>query len=230
MCYPPVSITDWRFFIVKTELVFILDRSGSMTGLESDTIGGYNAMIERQKKEPGEALVTTVLFDDEYELLHERRDIREIRPITAADYYVRGCTALLDAIGRTVSRVIAAQEGDADESRPEKVLFVITTDGLENASREYDSARVKRLVERVQSERGWEFIFLGANMDAIKVAGSMGISADRAATYSADPEGTRRNYAAVCAEASRIRANAAPRASWKADIEGYAKSRRGREK
>lgn len=211
---------------MKTELVFVLDRSGSMCGLESDTIGGYNGLLEKQKKEPGRALVTTVLFDDRYEVLHDRADLADLAPITAADYYVRGCTALLDAMGLTIQRIAAAQGEDAPEDRPEKTLFVITTDGLENASREYDCARVRQMVERAQRERGWEFLFLGANMDAISVAGKMGISADRAVTYSADPAGTRVNYDAVCAAASCVRASRPLEKEWKADIERYVRERR----
>lgn len=211
---------------MKTELVFVLDRSGSMCGLESDTIGGYNGLLEKQKKEPGRALVTTVLFDDRYEVLRDRADLADLAPITAADYYVRGCTALLDAMGLTIQRITAAQGEDAPEDRPEKTLFVITTDGLENASREYDCARVRQMVERAQRERGWEFLFLGANMDAISVAGKMGISADRAVTYSADPAGTRVNYDAVCAAASCVRASRPLEKEWKADIERYVRERR----
>ena len=211
---------------MKTELVFVLDRSGSMCGLESDTIGGYNGLLEKQKKEPGQALVTTVLFDDRYEVLHDRIDLADLAPITAADYYVRGCTALLDAMGLTIQRIAAAQGKDAPKDRPEKTLFVITTDGLENASREYDCARVRQMVERAQRERGWEFLFLGANMDAISVAGKMGISADRAVTYSADPAGTRVNYDAVCAAASCVRASRPLEKEWKADIERYVRERR----
>lgn len=146
---------------MKTELVFVLDRSGSMSGLESDTIGGFNSLLEKQKKEPGKALVTTVLFDDRYEVLHDRTYLERIVPITGADYYVLGCTALLDAIGLTIQRISQAQERDVSAEWPEKTLFVITTDGMENASREYDHARVRRMVERAGEEKGWEFLFLG---------------------------------------------------------------------
>ena len=213
---------------MKTELVFVLDRSGSMSGLERDTIGGFNSLLEKQKKEPGKALVTTVLFDDRYEVLHDRADLEQLAPITGADYYVRGCTALLDAIGLTIQRISQAQERDAPAERPEKTLFVITTDGMENASREYDHARVRRMVERAVGEKGWEFLFLGANIDAISVAGRVGISADRAVTCSADPDGTRMNYDAVCAAASSVRASRPLAKDWKAEIERYVRERRQR--
>ena len=213
---------------MKTELVFILDRSGSMCGLENDTIGGFNALLEKQKKEPGQALVTTVLFDDRYEVLHDRIFVDRIAPITAADYYVRGCTALLDAIGRTIQRVSAAQRNDAPKERPEKTLLAVTTDGLENASQEYNYAQVRDLVERTEKEQGWEFLFLGANMGAISVASRMGISADRAVTYSPDSAGTRANYDAVCAAASSIRASQPLTKKWKADIEQYVRRRQRR--
>ena len=150
-----------------TELVFILDRSGSMSGLESDTIGGYNGMLEKQKGIEGEAFVTTVLFDDQYEILHDHIDIRKVDPVSEKEYYVRGTTALLDAIGKTINKIANAAGSD-------KVLFVITTDGMENASREYDYEQVRKMIER-QKEKGWEFIFLGANIDAAKTAGKCGI-------------------------------------------------------
>lgn len=179
----------------RTELVFILDRSGSMSGLESDTIGGYNAMLEKQKKEAGEATVTTVLFDDQYELLHDRIDLKGIAPITDREYYVRGCTALLDAIGKTIQKIANVQKHTSSENRADKVLFVITTDGMENASREYTYDKIRALVERQKQEYGWEFLFLGANIDAISTARRFGIGADRAVNYHADSQGTRLNYA-----------------------------------
>lgn len=180
-----------------TELVFILDRSGSMGGLEGDTIGGYNAMLAKQRAAAGEARITTVLFDDRYELLHNRADIRSAVPITEREYFVRGSTALLDAIGRTIDTLIRAQRNADREHRAERVIFVITTDGMENASREYDSARVKAMIERQKNRYGWEFLFLGANIDAIETAGRFGIASNLAQNYCADEEGTRLNYRAM---------------------------------
>lgn len=210
----------------RTELVFILDRSGSMAGLEADTIGGYNAMLEKQKKEVGEATVTTVLFDDQYELLHDRIDLQGIRPITDREYYVRGCTALLDAIGKTIQKIASVQRHTAPEQRADKVLFVITTDGMENASREYTYEKIHALVERQKREYGWEFLFLGANIDAIGTAKRFGIGADRAVNYHADSEGTRLNYQVVSDTVSCMRAGAPIAANWKERIEEDFKSRK----
>jgi len=173
-----------------TELVFIVDRSGSMSGLESDTIGGFNALLKEQQGVEGDAIVTTVLFDDKYELLHDRVDIKGVKPLTCKDYTVRGSTALLDAIGKTINKVRSAQKGTAEEYRAEKVMFVIITDGHENASCEYTSGWIKWRVERQKLKYGWEFIFVGANMDAIAEAAKIGISSDRAANYNADSIGT----------------------------------------
>lgn len=211
-----------------TELVFILDRSGSMAGLESDTIGGYNAMLKKQKAEAGEAIVTTVLFDDDYQLLHDRIDIRGIKPITEKDYYVRGSTALLDALGRTISKIGNAQRHTSDELRAERVLFVITTDGMENASREYSYAKIRHMVERQQHKYGWEFIFLGANIDAFDTAGRMGIRADRTANYHADSMGTELNFAAVSEAVTQIRGQKIIREDWKACIDADYRSRKGK--
>ncbi len=202
-----------------TELVFILDKSGSMSGLESDTIGGYNAMLKKQQEEPGEALVTTVLFDDNYVLLHDRRNIKGIRPIGEKDYYVGGRTALLDAIGRTIHKIENARKQTAQEQRADKVMFVITTDGMENASREYSMEKVRAMIERQKEEYGWEFIFLGANIDAIATAARFGISANRAANYHADREGTRLNYEALSNIVSELRAGGTLADSWKAEID-----------
>lgn len=203
----------------RTELVFILDRSGSMAGLEADTIGGYNAMLEKQKKEAGEATVTTVLFDDKYELLHDRIDLKGIAPITDREYYVRGCTALLDAIGKTIQKIANAQKHTAPAQRADKVLFVITTDGYENASREYSYDQIRRMVEREKTEYGWEFLFLGANIDAISTARRFGIGADRAVNYHADSQGTQLNYQVVSETVSCMRAGAPIAADWKKRIE-----------
>lgn len=202
-----------------TELVFILDKSGSMSGLESDTIGGYNAMLKKQQEEQGEAIVTTVLFDDNYELLHDRINIKGIRPITEKDYFVGGSTALLDAIGKTINKIDNAQQHTAEEHRADKVMFVITTDGMENASHEYNYEKIKNMVERQKEKYGWEFIFLGANIDAISTAARFGISSDRAANYNADKEGTRLNYEAVSHVVSELRANKTITESWKEKID-----------
>lgn len=202
----------------RTELVFILDRSGSMTGLESDTIGGYNAMLAKQKQEEGEAVVTTVLFDDRYELLHDRIAIQGVAPMTDRQYYVRGTTALLDAIGRTIQKIANVQRNTAPEQRADKVLFVITTDGYENASKEYSREQIKAMVEREQEKFGWEFLFLGANIDAIATAGQFGIRPERAVDYHADSEGTAVSYEAISGAASALRAGAPIPASWKDEV------------
>ncbi len=177
-----------------TELVFILDRSGSMGGMENDTIGGFNSMLRKQQAGPGACRITTVLFDHEYEVLHDRIDLGAIRPITEREYFVRGQTALLDAVGKTINKIGAVQKNTAESYRAEKVLFIITTDGMENASREFDYDGVKSLVERQKSEFGWEFIFLGANIDAIAVADRFGIARNRAQNFHNDSEGIARNY------------------------------------
>jgi uncharacterized protein YegL len=195
-----------------------------MSGLESDTIGGYNAMLEKQKKQAGEAVVTTVLFDDNYELLHDRIAIKGIRLITEKEYFVRGSTALLDAVGKTIKKIDSAQNNTADEEKAEKVIFVITTDGMENASKEYTHILIKRMIER-QKSLGWEFIFLGANIDAEKTAADLGIEADRAANYHADGAGTKLNYAAVCNFISNVREDKIADASWKESLEEDFKKR-----
>jgi len=202
-----------------TELVFILDRSGSMGGLESDTIGGYNTMLEKQKKEAGEVIITTVLFDDRYELLHDRINLRGITPITSKEYFVRGSTALLDAIGKTINKIGNVQKHTAEDERAEKVLFVITTDGLENASREFSYEKIRQMIEHQKSKYGWEFIFLGANIDAISVAERIGINKDRAANFHADSEGTSLNYQVMSETVSHLRANIPINADWKKRID-----------
>ncbi len=209
-----------------TELVFILDKSGSMGGLESDTIGGFNSLIAKQQKEEGEALVSTVLFSDQSFVLHDRKPIREVERLTDKDYYVGGCTALLDAVGEAIKHIGNVQKYAREEDRPAKTLFVITTDGLENASRKHNLASVKRMIERQKEKYNWEFLFLGANIDAIEVAGSMGIRADRAVNYQADAEGTALNYTVLEQAVSRVRKCEAAYMSaafdggeWKAEIE-----------
>lgn len=202
-----------------TELVFILDKSGSMAGLESDTIGGYNAMLKKQQEQPGEAIVTTVLFDDKYELLHDRINIKGINPITEKEYFVEGCTALLDAIGKTIKKIDNAQRHTSEEEQAEKVMFVITTDGMENASKEYSYNKIKAMVKQQKKKYGWEFIFLGANMDAVETAGRFGIDADRAANYNADSQGTSLNFTVVSEAVSHIRMNKTMAPDWKARID-----------
>ena len=188
-----------------TEIVFILDRSGSMSGLEADTIGGYNSLIEKQKKEEGEAYISTVLFDDTCEVLHDRVEIDKINPMTDKEYFVRGCTALLDAIGGAIHHIGNVHKYARDEDRPEKTLFIITTDGQENSSSQYSYKKVKHMVERQKEKFGWEFLFLGANIDAIAEAGRFGIKADRAVNYHCDKEGTAVNYKALNRAVSRVR-------------------------
>ena len=202
----------------QTELAFILDRSGSMSGLESDTIGGFNSLLDKQKRESGSCTVTTVLFDNAYELLHDRIPLNGVRNITNQDYFVRGSTALLDAIGRTVDKIVSAQRQTAESERAEKVLVVIITDGMENASREYRYERVREMIEQQQKE-GWEFLFLGANIDAIKAASSFGIAADRAVNYRPDGVGTRLNYDVVSDAVCSVRAGQPLAANWKKRIQ-----------
>lgn len=215
-----------------TELVFILDRSGSMRGLETDTIGGFNAMLDRQRRQEGEANITTVLFDDKYEKLHDRLPVKHVADMTGKAYYVRGCTALLDAMGRTIHEMALIQKHLPDTEKAAKVIFVIITDGLENASREYSRARVKSMIEHEKEKYGWEFIFLGANMDAVKEAGSLGIAANRSVTFENDSQGIEINYRAVGEAVCRMRC-AAPEAApigadWKKEIEeDYKKRRKG---
>lgn len=177
-----------------TELVFILDKSGSMAGLEHDTIGGFNAMLEKQRGIAGECRITTVLFDNRYELLHDRIDIQAVSPMTAEEYQVGGSTALLDAVGRTIDKLVSVQRNTAPAYRAESVMFVIITDGEENSSREYAPDRVKSMIEYEKEAYGWEFVFLGANIDAVAAAGRFGISSDRAVDYVPDPAGTELNF------------------------------------
>lgn len=188
-----------------TELVFILDKSGSMGGLESDTIGGYNSMLDKQREVDGECVITTVLFDNRYELIHDRIDIRAVKPITKKEYQVGGSTALLDAIGRTIHKIATVQKNTAAEYRAEKVLFVIITDGEENASRQYTAAEIKKKIQHEQERYGWEFIFLGANIDAVEVAGRFGINADRAVDYVPDSAGTELNYRVMSETVAKFR-------------------------
>ena len=188
-----------------TEVVFILDRSGSMSGLEADTIGGFNSMINKQKQEEGEAYISTVLFDDQTEVLHDRVPVGKIEPMNDKQYYVRGCTALLDAIGGAIHHIGNVHKYAREEDRPEKTIFIITTDGMENASHFYTYDKIKKMVERQKNKFAWEFIFLGANIDAIEVAGRFGIAANRAVNYEADREGTALNFEVLSKTVSNFR-------------------------
>ena len=214
-----------------TEIVFILDRSGSMSGLEADSIGGFNSMIEKQKKAEGEALISTVLFDNTSEVIHDRVDVQSIKPMTDADYTVRGCTALLDAIGGAIHHIGNVHKYARAEDVPEHTLFVITTDGMENASRHYNAERVKQMIERQKARYGWEFLFLGANIDAVETARHFGIGADRAVNYHSDSEGTQLNYEVVSEAICAVRCNAPLGADWKKRIdEDYNARKDGRRK
>lgn len=188
-----------------TEIVFILDRSGSMRGLEADTIGGYNSLLDKQKKEKGRAIVSTVLFDDIQEVLHDRMDLDRIKPITEKEYYVRGCTALLDAVGGAIHHIGNLHKYARVEDRPEKTLFIITTDGMENSSCRYTYDKVKKMVERQKKRYGWKFLFLGANIDAIKEAARFGINANRAVNYECDSKGMEVSYKTLNEAVSRVR-------------------------
>ena len=209
-----------------SELVFILDRSGSMAGLEGDTIGGFNAMIEKQKKGDGEAFVSTVLFDNESVVIHDRVDVRKVKPMTAEDYSVCGCTALLDAIGGAIHHIGNVHKYAREEDRPEHTLFVITTDGMENASRHYSSDRVKQMIERQKSRYGWEFLVLGANIDAVETAGHFGIDADRAVNYHSDSEGTALNYEVLSETICAVRSSQPLGSDWKRRIDEDYKRRK----
>ena len=202
-----------------TELVFILDRSGSMAGLEADTIGGFNAMIEKQKKETGEAYVSTVLFDNVSEVVHDRVSLQNVEPMTREQYYVRGCTALLDAVGKAIHHIGNVHKYAREEDRPEKTLFVITTDGMENASRQYTYDKVRAMIQRQKEKYGWEFIFLGANIDAAKEAARFGIDEDRAANYHADQKGTAVIYEAMSDVVCCLRTSRPMSKEWKRSVD-----------
>ncbi len=202
-----------------TELVFILDRSGSMAGLESDTIGGFNSLVEKQKRQPGECLVSTVLFDNVSQVLHDRVSLTEIQPMTHRDYTVRGCTALLDAIGGAIRHIGNVHKYARPEDVPEHTLFVITTDGMENASRRYTAQQVRAMIETEKSKYGWEFLFLGANIDAVSTARHFGIDESRAVNYHADCAGTQLNYEVISEAVCQVRAARPLSASWKGRID-----------
>ena len=209
-----------------TELVFILDRSGSMAGLEADTIGGFNAMIEKQKREPGPALVSTVLFSNESEVIHDRLPLDRVPPMTEREYFPRGCTALLDAVGGAIHHIGNVHKYARREDVPERTLFVITTDGLENASRRYDYAAVRRMIERQKERYGWEFLFLGANIDAVETAKHFGIGADRAVNYHSDHKGTQLNYEVLSEAVSAVRCSVPLGTNWKKRIDEDYESRK----
>ena len=202
-----------------TEIVFILDRSGSMHGLEADTIGGFNSMIEKQKKETGEALVSTILFDNAAEVIHDRVSLKDIRELTSRDYCVKGCTALLDAVGGAIHHIGNIHKYARPEDVPEHTLFIITTDGMENASRRYSSMEVKKMITRQKEKYGWEFLFLGANIDAVETAAGFGIGADRAVNYRADSQGPQLNYEVLGDAVSAVRQSAPLTAGWKKRID-----------
>lgn len=206
-----------------TEVVFILDKSGSMHGLEADTIGGFNSFIEKQKEEEGQCLVSTILFSHNTTVLHDRVELSKIEPLTKKQYMTGGNTALLDAIGGAIKHMGNIHKYAREEDVPEKTIFIITTDGMENASHLYDYETVQRYIKRQQEKYGWEFIFLGANMDAVLEANRLGIQADRAVTYKCDQFGTELNYCCVSDAVSTIRKNKVLKKDWKAEIEEYAK-------
>lgn len=208
-----------------TELVFILDRSGSMSGLESDTIGGFNSMIEKQKKQDGECIVSTVLFDDESKVIHDRVSLDEIRPMTEDDYFVGGCTALIDAIGGAIHHIGNVHKYARPEDVPENTIFIITTDGQENASHRYSSDKVKQMIERQKEKYGWEFLFIGANIDAVETAKRYGIDRNRAVNYNADAEGTSVLYETVSKAVCNVRASKCMADDWSAEIDKDFKNR-----
>ena len=208
-----------------TELVFILDRSGSMSGMEKDTIGGFNSMIEKQKKEDGTVYVSTVLFSNTSKVIHDRVDIKKIEPMTEKDYQVNGCTALLDAIGCAIHHIGNVHKYARKADVPDKTLFLITTDGMENASREYSSSRVKEMIKRQEEKYGWEFFFVAANIDAVETAERIGIRKERAANYDVE-EGTETMYCAMSENISEYRKTGKVRENWKNEIESTVKDKK----
>jgi uncharacterized protein YegL len=208
------------------EMIFILDRSGSMRGLEADTIGGFNSLIEKQKQQPGEAIVSTVLFDDQFEVIHHRRDLKTIEALTIQQYYVRGSTALIDAIGRGIKKILHVHQQLGKDNVPEKTIFVITTDGQENASREWTGPLLKKLVSEVSEKYGWEFLFLGANIDAFATAEGLGIRKERAANYMHDGVGTSKNFEAMNEAIFSLRTKQAIDDRWADAVNEDAKKRK----
>lgn len=229
---PYVSKLEVKYRCIKevtnmsvTELVFILDRSGSMSGLESDTIGGFNSLLEKQKKEEGEANITTILFDDKLETIHDRVNIQNVKALTEKEYYVRGCTAMIDAIGSTIEHITNIHKYIRKEDVPSKTMFIITTDGMENASHKYSYEDVKKLIEQ-KKEVGWEFLFLGANIDAIDTAKKFGIQEDRAVNYHNDAKGIEVNYNCVNKAIKFLRSHAFINAEWAEEIDEDYKTRK----
>ena len=208
-----------------TELVFVLDRSGSMSGLEKDTIGGFNAMLQKQRRQEGDAVVSTVLFNTSAQVIHDRLPLERVGDLTEEDYCVGGCTALLDAVGGAIHHIGNVHKYARPEDRPRRTLFVITTDGLENASRRYNYRKVKAMIERQKERYGWEFLFLGANMDAAAEAARFGIAPDRAAKYCCDEQGTALNYEVISEAVSRVRRSAPLSAEWKERIDADCRKR-----
>lgn len=211
-----------------TELVFILDRSGSMSGMERDTIGGFNSMLEKQRKEPGEAVVSTVLFDNFSEVIHDRLPLGSVPRMTEQEYFVRGCTALLDAVGGAIHHIGNVHKYARKEDVPEKTMFIITTDGLENASRQYTYEKVQSMIKRQQEKYGWEFLFLGANIDAVAEAKRFGIEESRAANFHCDGEGTLLNYEVISNAIMSVRCGCPLPQNWKGRIDEDYKKRGGR--
>lgn len=208
-----------------TELVFIIDKSGSMSGLENDTIGGFNSLIEKQKKETGKAIVSTILFSDVIDVIHDRLDIDQVPNLTSKDYFVCGCTALLDAIGQTLTRIIHVQENLKDDEQPEKTLFIITTDGMENSSKEYSYKKIKELINMVKEKYNYEFIFLGANIESEEEASKLGIDCDNAVTYKNDSEGIKLNYCALHEAITNVRLGDKLNKTWRENIDKDVKRR-----
>ena len=212
----------------KTELVFILDRSGSMSGLESDTIGGFNGMLRRQRQESADILVSTVLFDDVVEVIHDRVPIGDVPPLTEREYFTRGCTALLDAIGDSIHHIRNIHKYAREEDRPVRTMFVITTDGLENSSVRYTAKKVKKLIGHQEKKHGWEFVFLGANMDAVAVAGDLGIRRENSVEFACDAHGVRENFASLGAMTASFIKTGVVGAGWSMAIADYCKKARGK--
>lgn len=209
-----------------TEIVFILDASGSMAGLEADTMGGFNSMLERQKQEKGEAYISTVLFDNESRVLHDRLPLSKVAPMTGRDYQVGGCTALLDAIGGAIHHIGNVHKYAREEDRPGRTLFVITTDGMENASRRYGARQIRDMIRRQQEKYGWEFLFLGANIDAVETAGRMGIRPERAVQYHCDSRGQEVNYQVLSETVAAFRCEGVIQEGWKEGIEADYRGRK----
>ena len=212
----------------KTELGFILDRSGSMSGLESDTIGGFNGMLRRQQEESTDILVSTVLFDDEVEVIHDRVPIEKVAPLTGREYFTRGCTALLDAIGDSIQHIRNIHKYAREEDRPVRTMFVITTDGLENSSVHYTAKKIKKLIGHQEEKHGWEFVFLGANMDAVAVAGDLGIRRENSVEFACDAGGVRENFASLSAMTCGFIKTGVVGAGWSGAIADYCRKKRGK--